>query len=194
MKQFKMMALWLAVVIALAGQWARGGVEGSKHDFSNEAWSGGDRCGVCHTPHRHLAPKSAPLWNRGADLTRTFGEVQVGRGVAGRSTMVCLRCHDGTIAKAASGGVGRTRFRGARTGRLRDTGHGRSDHPVGIAYPQFNKGFRPMTAVLAGGTVVLPNGHVECISCHDQHNTSGVAHMLVRSNARSALCLTCHKK
>ncbi|MBN4058944.1 cytochrome c3 family protein [bacterium AH-315-J04] len=40
----------------------------------------------------------------------------------------------------------------------------------------------------------MPNGRVECTSCHDPHNQSGAPYMLVKSNARSALCLTCHKK
>ena len=46
----------------------------------------------------------------------------------------------------------------------------------------------------ATGTVTLPGGRVECISCHDPHNAAGEANMLVTSNARSALCLTCHDK
>ena len=48
------------------------------------------------------------------------------------------------------------------------------------------------TAVL--GKVLLPDGKIECTSCHDPHNQSGQPHMLVKSNRGSALCLTCHKK
>jgi predicted CXXCH cytochrome family protein len=42
--------------------------------------------------------------------------------------------------------------------------------------------------------VRLPDGRVECVSCHDPHNQSGTQAMLAVSNRRSALCLTCHVK
>ena len=48
-----------------------------------------------------------------------------------------------------------------------------------------------------GGTIaadLLFAGQLECASCHDVHNGSGVAKLLRKSNAGSALCLTCHDK
>ena len=42
--------------------------------------------------------------------------------------------------------------------------------------------------------MILPDGRVECISCHDHHEEEGLPHLLVISNKRSALCLTCHAK
>jgi predicted CXXCH cytochrome family protein len=107
---------------------------------------------------------------------------------------MCLRCHDGTVAKETIAGVSRARFINKQNPGLFDAVHGGTDHPVGIEYPLFKKGYRPVTSVVAKGTVVLPQGRVECISCHDPHNTAGAAHMLVTANTRSALCLTCHKK
>ena len=74
------------------------------------------------------------------------------------------------------------------------TGHKSSEHPVGVEYPQFDKGYRPLIAVVASGTVTLPDGKVECTSCHDPHDMSDEDYMLVTSNARSALCLICHRK
>ena len=74
------------------------------------------------------------------------------------------------------------------------TGHGRSDHPVGVPYPAFDRGYRPMTEVISVGAIQLPSGYVECTSCHDPHNEAGVPHMLVMNNAGSALCLSCHRK
>lgn len=35
---------------------------------------------------------------------------------------------------------------------------------------------------------------VECGSCHDPHNTTGTTTFLRKSNAASAVCLTCHNK
>lgn len=180
----------LSIVAGVA--WA--GIEGSKHDFSRKEWAGGDTCGACHSPHRSQAPKVAPLWDPGADLTRRFGS-SIGTGkTAGQGTLMCVRCHDGTIAPETITGVRGVRFRNKFNPGMFSGGHGRSDHPVAVDYPQFDKGFRPMTSVLSSQTVRLPNAKVECVSCHDPHNQSNLPHMLVKSNARSALCLTCHKK
>ena len=178
--------------VGLAG-WAWGGVERSKHDFSEELWSGGDSCGVCHTPHTDDAPV-APLWDPQADLTRTFGDSARQTDAGWRGTTMCLRCHDGTIAKKAVVGVPRKRQVNKDHPSMFAAAHEGADHPVGVRYPQLISGFRPITSVISKGTVILPEGRVECISCHDPHDTSGVAHMLVTGNARSALCLTCHKK
>ena len=199
-----MVGACLILALTIVGGFALGGVEGSKHDFSNKAWSTDDMCGACHSPHRAQPPKAAPLWDPDADLTRTFGTSIGTTAMPGIGTLMCLRCHDGTIATETITAVKASRrLQPARiTARARTrglsstfgTGHGRSDHPVGVDYPQFDKGYRPITSVLASSTVMLPNSRVECISCHDPHNQSGEEHMLVTSNARSALCLTCHKK
>lgn len=193
----KRIRLWGAVtglVVTVLGGWAIAGIEGSKHDLSHRDWAEGERCGVCHSPHRDAPPKAAPLWDAGADLDRTFGTPLGERLAAGSGTRMCLRCHDGTIARDTITGVLRQRFAGKQNPALFGTGHGRTDHPVGVRYPRFDRGFRPVVGVVASGAVTLPAGRVECVSCHDPHNQSEAEHMLVMSNARSALCLTCHRK
>jgi predicted CXXCH cytochrome family protein len=172
------------------------GLEGSKHDFSHEAWAGEDLCSACHTPHRSEPPKSAPAWDQEADLSRTFGPSAEDRSLPGPGTSSCLRCHDGTIASEAVTGVGGGRFVHKQDPGLFRTGHGQTDHPVGVEYPRIDIGrkYHPLSSVVAKGTIPLPDGRVECISCHDPHNEAGVDAMLVMSNARSALCLTCHRK
>ncbi len=194
MKKDKIVGVCLVFAWTIVGGIVLGGVEGSKHDFSNKAWSADDRCGACHSPHRARPPKAAPLWDPDADLTRTFGTSIGTAAMPGSGTLMCLRCHDGTIATETITAVKDDRFTNKQNPGLFGTGHGRSDHPVGVDYPQFDKGYRPITSVLASSTVVLPDAKVECVSCHDPHNQSGEEHMLVTSNARSALCLTCHKK
>jgi predicted CXXCH cytochrome family protein len=71
--------------------------------------------------------------------------------------------------------------------------HGSTDHPVGVAFPLFDRGYRPENVVKSRG-VSLPGGTVQCSSCHDPHNQSGAAAMLVIPNVGSALCLACHNK
>ena len=198
-KNKKVAAGILLAILTIAGlAWA--GVEGSKHDFSHKAWTKGDTCSACHTPHTSNPPKAAPLWDANADLSRTFGTPISGGSRPGSGTLMCIRCHDGTIAKDTISGQAKhlrwakPRFANKQHPGLFESGHQTSDHPVGVDYPGFDRGFRPAATVIAGGTVTLPAGKVECISCHDPHNTSGEPYMLVTGNGRSALCLTCHKK
>ena len=188
-------AIVLAVLaLTVVGGWTAGGIAGSKHDFSNSQWAGGDACGACHVPHREEAPKAAPLWDPSADLSRRFAAPTKSDDGPGRGTLMCIRCHDGTIARDTFLGDPRERFKNKRNPALLAAGHGTTDHPVGIKYPSIDRGFRPITQVEAKGAVRLPDGKVECVSCHDPHNTLGLANFLVTSNARSALCLTCHNK
>ena len=194
MKPTKIVGLCLIVTLAVVGGWAWADIEGSKHDFSDRSWAKDDLCGVCHTPHREEAPEAAPLWDPQADLSERFGRSRTSAEGPGPGTRTCLQCHDGTIASETVAGALKERSLNTEHPGVFDIGHDPTDHPVGIEYPQVNEGFRPITLVAAQGTVVLPDGKVECVSCHDPHDFAGVEHMLVTSNARSALCLTCHKK
>jgi predicted CXXCH cytochrome family protein len=47
--------------------------------------------------------------------------------------------------------------------------------------------------VTADGRIKLPDGRIQCTTCHDPHNTQRHAGMLVISNDRSRLCLACHR-
>lgn len=192
MKRSWMAAPVLAVSAGLGG-WAFAGIDGSKHDFRKAPWSGGESCGVCHTPHRSEPPKAAPLWDPSADLDRRFGS-GASRPAPGAGTTSCLKCHDGTVARETFNVPREPRptFRSDLDSFM--AAHGGTDHPVGVEYPELRKGYRAVTTVLARGTVQLPENRVECVSCHDPHASAGIDKMLVTSNARSALCLTCHQK
>ncbi len=194
MTRTRVTSVAVVLVLAILGGWAWGDVKGSKHDFSNAEWAGGDGCSACHGPQRSEPPEAAPLWDAKADLNRVFGSPLNGTRRAGEGTSVCLRCHDGTIAKDSVSDQTKERFANRQHSGVFAGGHQRSDHPVGVEYPQFDKGYRPITSVVATGTVTLPENRVECSSCHDPHDMSGEEHMLVTSNGRSALCLVCHKK
>jgi predicted CXXCH cytochrome family protein len=63
---------------------------------------------------------------------------------------------------------------------------------VGIRYPQGSvEDYHPASAVRADG-LPLPEGRIQCVTCHDPHNAGGHAGMLQISNERSRLCLSCH--
>jgi predicted CXXCH cytochrome family protein len=202
----------------VAGGIAMADLTGSKHDFSNKAWAEGEKCGACHTPHSSVAPKAPPAWEPNADLNRRFGttvpvrqrtdrRMQVGpsqpgnrRLLVGRmydpgaGTLSCLRCHDGSIANDLVPGA--RPFHGPNSfhpGTFA-AGHGRSDHPVGVEYPQNDRGYQPVNVVTSRKLITLPDNKVECMSCHDPHNEAGNKAMLVMSNSGSAMCLSCHRK
>lgn len=175
------------------------GLAGSKHDFSGESWTGGDRCIACHFLSRDDFPAPAPLWNPSADFNRAFGDAlqdspSGSPSLPGNGTLACLRCHDGTVASDMFGSLAAPAGVNKRHPSLASTAHGSTNHPVGIEYPQFDPEYRPMHMIESEGQVPLPGGRIECISCHDPHNAVGAPHMLTKTNQRSALCLTCHMK
>ena len=84
---------------------ASGQIVGSEHDFSSYAWSGGEICKPCHTPHFAMAgiPR---LWNH--ELTVANYTMHAGPGSAvddfDLQSRLCLSCHDGTVALDSFGG------------------------------------------------------------------------------------------
>ena len=177
-------------------------IVGSKHDFSQYAWSGGELCLPCHTPMprtygfpRREQPKV--IWSR--DLSRAsftmYANLKVSRmatGQPGESSKLCLSCHDGTTAVDSYGGSSGSRYvRGsANIGTdLRD------DHPIGLVYPSGAAGYNHPATFPAGGVRLLRSegisNRVECSSCHDPHG-AGYESFLRAPMTGSALCLQCH--
>ncbi len=210
-------------------------VKYSKHNLSTSGTgsiksvdtdSGGtaEICVFCHTPHH--GNTQAPLWNKSVTVysyTTYTSDVLLGLGypaaedpksetVHMRKTMICLSCHDGTIAlgslvnlpygvtsdipmlndvlempQPAAGYIGVN---------LRD------DHPVAIQYDEYSDdelqtipGAAKVRLYNAGSLrPTKTNGdYVECTSCHDPHDNQ-YGDFLVESNAGSALCTQCHVK
>lgn len=202
----------LVVLASLAGlaSVANAQITNSAHDFSTYAWSGGEICKPCHTTHNANASAGA-LWNH-ALTTATFtmfdGATGVAQDVLDRGSILCLSCHDGTVALDSFGGMNGSNFipGAARIGTdLRD------DHPIGAdaVYPTTTSTrFYPQDATThrvtsAWGTLRLrewvdgtgtSRWVVSCRTCHNVHNAGNYNHMLNFSNQSSRLCLTCHIK
>ena len=196
----------LAVVFVFMGT-SFGQITGSKHDFSNNGWSGGKICIVCHTPHHaDNTVTDAPLWNHevtsatftvynSSTLDATVGQPD---GVS----KLCLSCHDGTVALDNFGGV--TTGSNMITGDYNLETDLSNDHPVSFVYDatlaSADGGIYDPTTQNSGlgGTIngdMLSSTKMQCSSCHDVHNGSGGwESLLVKSNANSTLCLTCHNK
>lgn len=182
-------------------------ITGSEHDFSSESWnSSGEICIVCHAPHGGTALSDAPLWNHSL-TTQTFTLYSsptldaADMSQPAGATRLCLSCHDGTIALDSFGGASGTHFEG---NPIAAGGNMNSEHPISFTYDDAlatadGELYPPSTTTSGlGGTIaqdMLFNNKVECSSCHDVHDALGTGgSLLVKSNAGSGLCLTCHAK
>lgn len=167
------------------------GLIGSKHDFTREGDNGRNLCLPCHTPHL-IRPPEPELDQRDSIANPLQPYRAPGVELTGWS-LLCLGCHDGVTAQDvyASGhavsvadqiGISRLGTVGLRS------------HPVGVKYPAAsNEDYLPAATVEAAG-LLLPDGRIQCTTCHDAHNTHGYVGMLRISNQRSRLCLTCHRR
>ncbi len=197
----------LLFVMAMAQYGLAQTIVGSAHDFSGDTWNpSGEVCIVCHTPHNaNTTVTDAPLWNHEV-TTATFtpyssATLDAAVGQPDASSKLCLSCHDGTVALDNFGGTtGGTNFIGGNDLLGTDLSN---DHPISFTYdPALASAdgglFDPSTQNSGLGGVInddmLIGGKMECASCHDVHNGSGIGFLLVKSNANSALCLTCHNK
>lgn len=182
-------------------------ITGSAHDFQASAWNTtGEICIVCHTPHgADTTITDAPLWNH-ENTTATFtlyssSSLDATLGQPSGISLLCLSCHDGTVALENFGGTTTgTNFIAAAYEVGPDLS---GDHPISFTYnaalATTDGGlFDPTTALSGLGSTItndlLFSNQMECSSCHDVHNEYNQASLLVKSNAASALCLTCHDK
>lgn len=162
-----------------------------------------------------------PVWNHELTANLRYRMYESGTGAPSRgskasqaagislrpggSSLLCLSCHDGTIAVNSYGNV-------FGAGAMIDSpyliGAGNSlanHHPVGFDYDSVraqDSEIRPADVAMLGaaGTVRMHlsgpgNSMLECSTCHSVHNSGNTGeYLLWRSDARSRLCLTCHDK
>ncbi len=197
----KIFVICIGLMIAGAVM-AQGTIVGSAHDFQGEAWNTPGRiCIVCHTPHNaDTTVTGSPLWNHEVTATSftlyasaTMDATDLGQpdGVS----KLCLSCHDGTVGLEAFSGT-TTNLNNPGAAALLGTSLA-NDHPVSFTYDTSLATTDGELIDPAGSPEVagmLYGGKMECSSCHDVHNTPGFGNLLVKSNAGSALCLTCHDK
>jgi predicted CXXCH cytochrome family protein len=159
-------------------------------------------CIFCHTPHN--SNPSGPLWNRTDPgvtyVLYTSSTLQAVPGQPDGSSVLCLSCHDGTIALGDvvsrvadigfSGGV--TRMPVGKSNLTTDLS---DDHPVSFVY---NAALALSDGQLKDPSAVsypvtLENGKVQCTSCHDPHKNI-YGDFLVASTQFSGLCFKCHDR
>jgi hypothetical protein len=214
----KLLILFLAMAL-LAGLSAISFAEisGSVHDFSTSAWSGGQICLPCHAPHNVATPVIPPLWNHEVTTATyiVYDSPTLDAGPLGQpagSTLLCLSCHDGTVAVDSFGGATGTFFIQGPSNLGTDLSN---DHPISFAYNTtlattdgglWDPASKEVTIGSGGFTrsgtiqeVMLQDNQLQCASCHDVHNdfvAGGIGGdpLLLISILSSELCLTCHNK
>ncbi len=209
MKKFSL--IFTMVLIASVG-FAQ--LTGSGHDFSGLGWNTATTnkiCGPCHTPHNaNTTIAEAPLWSHAITAVASYtvyggtSTLDATVGQPGGISKLCLSCHDGTVALDNFIPVNGTSTPLTGTALLGTDLSG--DHPISFTYDAAlattdGELYDPTTTasglggnidadMLFGGT----SDQMECASCHDVHNTAGVAPLLLKANTNSELCLTCHIK
>jgi predicted CXXCH cytochrome family protein len=194
--------------LALLAPGAHAAVATTKHNLSASgpgtyrATSESEICVFCHAPHNTLP--SSQLWNRRLPTsTYTPYTSSTRKSIAGQpngASLLCLSCHDGTIAlgEVLNRATPITMTGGALSGNALLGTNLSDDHPVSFTYDAALRATRGELADPA--TLVKPNkvqldatGRMQCTSCHDPHDDAN-GKFLVMANTASALCVACHQK
>jgi len=135
-----------------------------------------------------------------------------GMTLPGGVSLLCLSCHDGSVAVNAYGNADQPLTSQSGGGSVisdmyvigKDNYLG-NHHPIGFNYDDVaavDTEIRSADSAIMGGAGLVRdhlygpgNTELECASCHSVHNKGNTGEMLLwRSDARSNLCLTCHDK
>jgi predicted CXXCH cytochrome family protein len=176
------------------------------HDLS--AGSGGVRgpnanaCIYCHAPHN--ASSSTPLWNQTLSTqpyelySSDTAQNLTAQPQVNRASMLCLSCHDGTVAVGQTLAVGQLKMSGTMSDVFGAKLQG--SHPFSLQVPIKDAANLVSTLSASNATkdpeVKLIDGNVECSTCHNVHNQFVDKHnqnFLVRENTGGQLCLACHE-
>lgn len=94
----------------------------------------------------------------------------------------CIGCHDGSVGKAVAFRLGQGVWN-----------HDKGVHPIGVSYRENRmKRGRLVPVSMLDKRLRLFDGRIGCGTCHDMY--SKLPKNLVKSNAGSRLCKSCHKK
>jgi predicted CXXCH cytochrome family protein len=160
-----------------------------------------DICKFCHTPH--IDNPSVPMWNREDpgvvyDLYNS-STLEALPGQPDGTSIMCLSCHDGTIAlgniKSQAADIDFTSTTKRTKGKSNLSTDLRDDHPVSFVYDSRladsdGELIQPSTI---SPPVFITDNKVQCTTCHDPHKNV-YSDFLVSSNQYSALCNSCHEK
>jgi len=149
----------------------------------------------------------------GSDKRHALNAADAGGAKIAGVSLLCMSCHDGVVAmNAYSQTSGSSQNAGVGTGgKITSTAGFKGDmnnhHPMGFNYQTVqtadaeiaatNVVMVPGTSTTIGDLLYGTNKTMECVTCHDVHNTqnqTNAERFLWRSNNESNFCLTCHLK
>jgi predicted CXXCH cytochrome family protein len=146
-------------------------------------------CATCHPPDGapgQIASQGSAGRFRvfDASVNREFRGGRVDLSEGGGSSLVCLGCHDGTLAPTAG--------HSAPSGSASLGMDLANDHPVGFSYTRSQIAQpKKLNAFPRGVKLFGPDQRLECQTCHDVHQP-GVRNLLRVDTNNSGLCLSCH--
>lgn len=164
-------------------------------------------CTFCHAPHSGVGGNT-PLWNQTLSsqtytpyTSTTYKQQGSTQPILGKSTSLCLSCHDGTVAIGQTAAYGKIPLTGSMNNMdVLGTNLGGS-HPFSLVLPIKDAPDLAASLVAQGITadptqaVKLVGGNVECTSCHNAH-VQGIdtvaQNFLVRDSSNGQMCLACH--
>lgn len=194
-----LISLPIQVVVALP-------IANSRHNLSvtgpEPLRTGGEEeiCVYCHTPHS--ANPVVAVWDS-LESGRNYIPYSSSTAIAspGQPTgesILCLSCHDGTIARGHAGKKKATHMMGGGTVRPEEKNvlglDLSDDHPISFEYTSLlarESGQLADPSTLTGPVHLDKTGQLQCTSCHTAHDDE-FGKFLVMSNEGSALCETCH--
>ena len=217
--------------------------KGALYDAGVSADSQDRVCIYCHAPHHTITTAEAaaadityyPLWNH--DITTIASwtpyqntdpanevipdnvqhQLNAELGDPGSISMLCLSCHDASVAVSSYGNFAGGAASSSHTGTVPITatlngrfgigvgGNLQNHHPIGFDYDEValaDDEIRDSSSELRGdnpyGLLIsdlLWGGRIECSSCHDVHNTKNTgSKFLWVADTHSDLCFSCHAK
>lgn len=195
--------LIVALSLAFLASTASAAIGGSRHDFTTNGYvtpAPATACIFCHVPHNgQNTVAGLPLWAPGRTLTSPTAYYTGLRGgtititaVDAKGTQTCLGCH----ATGAAADMGTTTDMPVGYAGIVGTDVG-NDHPVGneVTITLGANGLQS-SITLGGLTIVDGVTSMQCSTCHDVHNATGVVQAgskLLRSYTGD-FCVACHNK
>lgn len=215
MGRFGVLAFTGVIILTLTGS-ASARIAGSKHDFRNRSSitavtrQGDEICKACHVPHNSVATVGTapvPTYNvTGILWAKDYGTPAfTGQSLKVRNSVLCMGCHDGTMADAVAG-------KWVKIGAVIGTNLS-DDHPVDLVYPWYDNQKPWAKEDFVDPAQIAPlrlyqglegsQNNVACQTCHDVHGVTdpsnpygyNIAYFLrVKNSQKSALCFKCHVK
>lgn len=213
---------WTSLFAGLAWAQTPGSVADTRHNLSASgpgpvrAANEKEVCIFCHAAH---TPASGPaLWNHVTPADVRYKPYESAKlaarpGQPDGGSILCLSCHDGTIALGAIrnrekaitvlGGDAGGRLRADKNSNLGSDLSG--THPVSISYDESIAGqdlrapvkLRALATGLDKHEALDARGKVQCMSCHDPHQDPAGAGRRVppfwRSDRFQDVCEKCHQ-